>query len=129
MTGRGPPQAGSGGGERETGRTRSERGKPWYDAILINQGWRRVGVDLLTVVKWYRLSSTSQISSAVPSSAHQGDYCTIVDAGGDDVMIVKENQLRLHSDLVLVFTEPPIGDHQGTANTVDRGIGVSSSSG
>ena len=48
---------------------------------------------------------------------------TIVDKGGDYVMIVKENQPRLLADIELVFTLPPIGDRQDTARTVDIGHG------
>jgi hypothetical protein len=48
---------------------------------------------------------------------------TIVDAGGDDVMIVKANQPRLYADIELVFTCPPAGDSQPSARTVDIGHG------
>jgi len=48
---------------------------------------------------------------------------TIVDAGGDYVMIVKDNQPQLRADIALVFTLPPTGDHQETARTVDIGHG------
>jgi predicted transposase YbfD/YdcC len=48
---------------------------------------------------------------------------TIVDKGGDYVMIVKENQPRLHADIELVFTLPPVGDRQDTVRTVDIGHG------
>jgi predicted transposase YbfD/YdcC len=48
---------------------------------------------------------------------------TIVDKGGDYVMIVKENQPRLRADIELVFTLPPIGDRQDTARTIDIGHG------
>ena len=48
---------------------------------------------------------------------------TIVDKGGDYVMIVKENQPRLRADIELVFTLPPVGDRQDTARTVDSGHG------
>lgn len=48
---------------------------------------------------------------------------TIVDGGGDYVMIVKENQRQLHSDIELVFTLPPAGDRQDTARSVDIGHG------
>jgi hypothetical protein len=48
---------------------------------------------------------------------------TIVDKGGDSVMIVKENQPQLRADIVLVFTLPPVGDRQATARTVDLGHG------
>ena len=47
----------------------------------------------------------------------------IVDGGGDDVMIVKENQPQLHADIELVFTLPPPGDPQPSARTVDIGHG------
>lgn len=47
----------------------------------------------------------------------------IVDGGGDDVMIVKENQPQLRADIELVFTLPPAGDRQETARTVDIGHG------
>lgn len=48
---------------------------------------------------------------------------TIVDKGGDYVMIVKENQPRLHADIELVFTLPPVGDRQDSVRTVDIGHG------
>jgi predicted transposase YbfD/YdcC len=48
---------------------------------------------------------------------------TIVDKGGDYVMIVKENQPRLQADIALVFTLPPVGDRQDTARSVDIGHG------
>jgi predicted transposase YbfD/YdcC len=48
---------------------------------------------------------------------------TIVEKGGDYVMIVKENQPQLHADIELVFTLPPVGDRQETARTVDSGHG------
>jgi predicted transposase YbfD/YdcC len=47
----------------------------------------------------------------------------IVDAGGDYVMTVKENQPQLRADIELVFTLPPVGDRQATARTVDLGHG------
>jgi predicted transposase YbfD/YdcC len=48
---------------------------------------------------------------------------TIVDAGGDYVMIVKAHQPQLQADSELVFTLPPAGDRQETARTVDIGHG------
>ena len=48
---------------------------------------------------------------------------TIVDKGGDDGMIVKENQPQLRADIELVFTLPPVGDYQATTRTVDLGHG------
>ena len=48
---------------------------------------------------------------------------TIVAGGGDYVMIVKEHQRQLRSDIELVFTLPPAGDRQETARTVDIGHG------
>ena len=48
---------------------------------------------------------------------------TIVDKGGDYVMIVKENQPQLRADIALVFALPPAGDRQETARTVDLGHG------
>jgi predicted transposase YbfD/YdcC len=48
---------------------------------------------------------------------------TIVDAGGDYVMIVKENQPQLKADIELVFTLPPAGDRQERVRTVDVGHG------
>jgi predicted transposase YbfD/YdcC len=48
---------------------------------------------------------------------------TIVDAGGDDVMIVKNNQPQLRADIELVFTLPPAGDRQESSRTVDIGHG------
>jgi hypothetical protein len=37
---------------------------------------------------------------------------TIVEQGGDDIMMVKDNQPKLKADLALVFTLPPWGDRQ-----------------
>jgi len=48
---------------------------------------------------------------------------TMVDKGGDYVMIVKANQPQLRADIELVFTLPPMGDRQATARTVDLGPG------
>src|SRR5712691_2629661 len=48
---------------------------------------------------------------------------TMVDKGGDDVMIVKDNQPQLRADIALVFALPPTGDRQETARTVDIGHG------
>jgi len=48
---------------------------------------------------------------------------TIVDKGGEYVMIVKDNQPQLRADIELVFTLPPMGDRQDTARTVDLGHG------
>jgi DDE_Tnp_1-associated/Transposase DDE domain len=48
---------------------------------------------------------------------------TIVEAGGDYVMIVKGNQPQLKADIALVFTLPPAGDRQESTRTVDVGHG------
>ena len=48
---------------------------------------------------------------------------TIVDKGGDYVMIVKDNQPQLRADIALVLALPPAGDRQETARTVDLGHG------
>ena len=48
---------------------------------------------------------------------------TIVEKGGDYVMIVKENQPQFRADIELVFTLPPAGDRQETARTVEIGHG------
>jgi predicted transposase YbfD/YdcC len=48
---------------------------------------------------------------------------TLVEAGGDYVMIVKDNQPQLKADIALVFTLPPVGDRQESARTVDSGHG------
>lgn len=48
---------------------------------------------------------------------------TIVDKGGDYVMIVKDNQPKLKEDIELVFTFPPSGDRQEAVRTVDVGHG------
>ena len=48
---------------------------------------------------------------------------TIVDEGGDYVMIAKDNQPQLRADIELVFALPPVGDRQETARTVDIGHG------
>jgi hypothetical protein len=46
-----------------------------------------------------------------------------MDAGGDYVMIVKANQPQLRADMELIFAEPPVGDHQETADSIDSGHG------
>jgi predicted transposase YbfD/YdcC len=48
---------------------------------------------------------------------------TIVEAEGDYVMIVKDNQPQLKADIALVFTLPPAGDRQASVRTVDIGHG------
>jgi predicted transposase YbfD/YdcC len=48
---------------------------------------------------------------------------TIMDKGGDYVMIVKDNQPQLRAEIELVFTLPPAGDPQATAHMVDIGHG------
>ncbi len=48
---------------------------------------------------------------------------TIVDKGGDYVMIVKDNQPKLKEDIELVFTLPPAGDRQEHVRTVDASHG------
>jgi len=48
---------------------------------------------------------------------------TITAAGGDYVLIAKENQPQLHADIKLVFTDPPLDDEQPRVETVDSGHG------
>jgi hypothetical protein len=48
---------------------------------------------------------------------------TSVDAGGDDVMLVKANPPHRRADLELIFAAPPVGDHQENAVTIARGPG------
>lgn len=48
---------------------------------------------------------------------------TIVAAGGDYVMIVKDNQPQLRAAIELVCTLPPVGDRQESTRTVDSGHG------
>jgi hypothetical protein len=48
---------------------------------------------------------------------------TIVEQGGDDVMIVKEHQPKLKEDIAWVFPLPPAGDRQEHLRTVDVGHG------
>ena len=48
---------------------------------------------------------------------------TIVDNGGDYVMIVKNNQPQLRADIELVFALAPWGDHQPSTRTVEGGHG------
>ena len=48
---------------------------------------------------------------------------SIVDAGGDDVMVVTANQPHLRADMELTCAEPPVGDHQETAHTIAIGHG------
>ncbi len=48
----------------------------------------------------------------------------IVEAGGDYVMVVKENQPQLREDIATVFALPPIvGETRTVAETVDCGHG------
>jgi predicted transposase YbfD/YdcC len=48
---------------------------------------------------------------------------TIVEGGGDYVMLAKGNQPNLEADIALVFTEPPEDDSQLHAETIDRAHG------
>ena len=48
---------------------------------------------------------------------------TIVEGGGDYVMLAKGNQANLEADVALVFTEPPEDDPQLHAETTDRAHG------
>ena len=48
---------------------------------------------------------------------------TIIAGGGDYVLIVKDNQPQLHSDIALVFTDPPLDDAQAVAETISCGHG------
>jgi hypothetical protein len=48
---------------------------------------------------------------------------TIVDKGGDYVMIGKAHQPKLKEEIELVFTLPPAGDRQESVRTVDVGHG------
>lgn len=50
---------------------------------------------------------------------------TIRAGGGDYLMLVKENQPQRLADIQLVFTDPPLGDDQPTAETRDSGHGRS----
>jgi predicted transposase YbfD/YdcC len=44
----------------------------------------------------------------------------VLDAGGDYLVIVKENQPRLYADIDLLFVEPPPGEVFATAERWDR---------
>jgi predicted transposase YbfD/YdcC len=48
---------------------------------------------------------------------------TIVEGGGDYVMLAKGNQPNLEADVALVFSDPPEDDHQLQAESVDRAHG------
>lgn len=48
---------------------------------------------------------------------------TIVEGGGDYVMIVKDTQRQLQAEVELVFTLPPGGDRQESTRTVEVGHG------
>jgi predicted transposase YbfD/YdcC len=48
---------------------------------------------------------------------------TLVDQGGDEVMLVKAPQPQLRDDIALVCALPPAGDRQEAARTVDLGHG------
>src|SRR5262249_51079531 len=83
-----------------------------------------------------KTNAITQVETVLPHLVLQGRVCTmdalltqrhvaqtIVEKGGDYVMIVKENQPQLRTDIELVFTLPPAGDRQETARTVDIGHG------
>jgi predicted transposase YbfD/YdcC len=48
---------------------------------------------------------------------------TIVEAGGDYVMVAKDNQPQLLADIQAVFADPPPGDEQPAARSLDCGHG------
>jgi hypothetical protein len=48
---------------------------------------------------------------------------TIVEAGGDDVMVVNATQLPRRAESALLCAAPPVGDSQETADTRERGHG------
>jgi hypothetical protein len=48
---------------------------------------------------------------------------TIVEKGGDEVMIVTEHQPQLRADIALVWTLPPVDDRPAPARTVALGHG------
>jgi predicted transposase YbfD/YdcC len=48
---------------------------------------------------------------------------TMVDKGGDSVMVVKDKQPQLRADSAWVCTLPPVGDRPETARRVDIGHG------
>jgi predicted transposase YbfD/YdcC len=48
---------------------------------------------------------------------------TLIGPGGDDVMVVKANPPQLRADIALIFAEPPVGNFQETANTIESGYG------
>jgi DDE_Tnp_1-associated/Transposase DDE domain len=83
-------------------------------------------------------NAITQVETVLPQLVLQGRVCTmdallpqrlvaptIVEKGGDDVMLVKENQPQLRADIEFVFALPPAGDRQETARTVDSGHGRS----
>jgi hypothetical protein len=48
---------------------------------------------------------------------------SLVEAGGDDVMVVNANQPQLQADIALIFAAPPVGAPQETALTIAIGPG------
>ena len=51
----------------------------------------------------------------------QREVCTqIVQAGGDYLVLVKDNQPQLAEDIALLFTDPPWGEQFATAESCDR---------
>ena len=83
-----------------------------------------------------KTNEITQVETVLHQLVLQGRVCTmdalltqrqvaqsIVEKGGDYVMIVKENQPQLRADIELVFMLPPAGDRQETARTVDIGHG------
>jgi hypothetical protein len=81
------------------------------------------GTQVETMVRQLVLTGRVLTMAALLPQRHVAQ--TIVDAGGDDVMIVKDHQPRRRADIELVLTLPLAGDHQDTARTIDSGHGRS----
>src|SRR5262245_4489216 len=74
-----------------------------------------------TLLQQLVLEGRSVTMDALLTPRHSAQ--TMVDKGGEYVMIVKENQPHLRADIALVFTLPPVGARQARAQTVDLGHG------
>jgi predicted transposase YbfD/YdcC len=83
-----------------------------------------------------KANDITQVETVLPHLVLQGRVCTldalltqrhvaqtIVEKGGDDVMIVKENQPQRRAAIAGVLTLPPAGDRQETARMVEIGHG------
>ena len=95
-----------------------------YARIIADEAMRRgIWVEVLDAEAGEMLDAGARVVTMDALLTQRHVAQTIVDEGGDDVMIVTENQPQLRADIALGFTLPPAGDRQETARTVDIGHG------